>query len=102
MDGPARLPVDCPRCENRGHIDLDAVLRSYSYIAPPMLGRYEPGQAYLTAQGHIFVVRYAYGEAVNWQELEDTARQVIAGYKYGPYGSGLYPCPPELAVQMVR
>ena len=23
MDRPARLPSDCPRCENRGHINLD-------------------------------------------------------------------------------
>ena len=22
MDHPARLPIDCPRCENRGHIDF--------------------------------------------------------------------------------
>src|SRR5262245_30149953 len=23
MDRPARLPADCPRCQNRDHIDLD-------------------------------------------------------------------------------
>ena len=98
MDRPSRLPVDCPRCENRGVVPLDddrtiacplcnnwcalclqgvptfipitrpyrgsliagmrptidgevlfvgyacdyhkAALRSYSYIAPPMVGRY--------------------------------------------------------------
>jgi hypothetical protein len=76
-----------------------AVLRSYSYIAPPMVGRYWPGQAYLAAQGRVFVVRYAYGEAANWQELEDVAQQVISGYRYAPYGSGLYPCPAELAAR---
>ena len=42
-----------------------AALRSYSYIAPPMVGRYQPGQAYLVAQGRVFVVRYGYGEAAN-------------------------------------
>lgn len=39
-----------------------AALRSYSSIAPPMVGRYMPGQAYLAAQGRVFVVRYAYGQ----------------------------------------
>jgi hypothetical protein len=160
MDRAARLPVDCPRCENRGHIDLDdevtlpcqlcnswctlclegvptfvpitrpyrgsliagmrpttdgevlfegyacdyhkAVLRSYSYIAPSMIGRYEAGQAYLAAQGRVFVLLYAYGQAANWQELEETARQVVASYRYAPYGSELYPCPAELAAQVVR
>ena len=48
-----------------------AALRSYSYIASPMVGRYLPGQAYLALQGRVFVVRYGYGEAANWQELED-------------------------------
>src|SRR5262249_23993584 len=38
-----------------------ATLRSYSYIAPPMIGRYEAGQAYLEAQRHAFVVCDAYG-----------------------------------------
>jgi hypothetical protein len=160
MDRPARLPVDCPRCENRGHIDLDdgvilpcplcnnwcslcldgvstfvpitrpyrgsfiagmrptadgellfesyacdyhkAVLQSYSSIAPPMVGRYAPGQAYLEAQGRVFVVRYAYGEAANWQELEDVARQAIGPYRYTPYASELSPCPAELAARVVR
>jgi len=122
MDRPARLPIDCPRCENRDHFDLDddailpcplcnswctlclegvptfvqvtrpyrgsliagmrpttdgetlfegyacdyhkATLRNYSSIAPPMVGRYQVGQAYLVAQGRVFVVRYGYGEAV--------------------------------------
>jgi hypothetical protein len=159
MDRPARLPVDCPRCENRGHIDLDddaslpcplcnswctlclegvptfvqitrpyrgsliagirpaatgerlfegyacdyhkATLKSYSYIAPPMVGRYHPGQPYLAAQGRVFVVRYGYGEAANWQELENTAQKVVASYRYAPYGSELYPCPAALAAQVV-
>jgi hypothetical protein len=79
-----------------------ATLRSYSYIARPMVGRYTPGQAYLAAQGRVFVVRYAYGEAANWQALEDAARQVIAVYRYAPYGSELYPCPAELAARVVR
>ncbi len=157
MDRPARLPIDCPRCENRGHIELNdeatfpcplcnswcmlcladvptfvpiirpyrgsliagmrptaegeilfegyacdyhkAILRSYSYIAPPMVGHFQPGEAYLAAQGRVFVVRYGYGEAANWQELEDAAQKVVTGYKYAPYGSELYPCPMELAVQ---
>jgi hypothetical protein len=157
---PARLPIDCPRCENRSVLPLDddriiacplcnnwctlclegvptfvpvtrpyrgsliagmrptadgevlfegyacdyhkAVLRSYSYIAPPMVGRYQAGQAYLAAQGRVFVVRYGYGEAANWQELEDMARHVVATYRYAPYGSNFYPCPSELATQAKR
>jgi hypothetical protein len=79
-----------------------AVLRSYSYIAPPMVGRYRAGQAYIAAQGHVFVVRYGYGQAANWQELEDAARQAIDAYRYAPYGSELYPCPTALAARVVR
>jgi hypothetical protein len=79
-----------------------AALRSYSYIAPPMVGRYEAGQSYIAMQGRVFVVRYAYGQAANWQELEETARQVVASYRYAPYGSELYPCPVELAARVVR
>src|SRR5215211_5506188 len=151
MDHPARLPIDCPRCERCGVLALDddrtiacplcnnwcmlclagvptfvsitrpyrgsliagmrltadgetlfegyacdyhkATLRSYSYIAPPMVSRYAPGQPYLAAQGRVFVVRYAYGQAAYWQELEDVARQAIGAYRYAPYGSELYPCP---------
>jgi hypothetical protein len=48
-----------------------ATLRSYSSIAPPMVGRYRPGEAYLAVQGRVFVVLYAYGQAANWQDLED-------------------------------
>jgi len=59
-----------------------ATLRSYSYISPPMIGRYQPGQAYLAAQGRVFVVPCGYGEAQNWQELEEAARQAISGYRY--------------------
>jgi hypothetical protein len=160
MDRPARMPVDCPRCENRGVLALDddrtiacplcnnwctlwldgvptfvpiihpyrgsliagmrptaegealfegyacdyhkATLRSYSYIAPPMVGRYEAGQVYVAAQGHAVVVCDGYGQAANWQELEDSARQVIAAHRYAPYGSELYPCPAQLAARMVR
>ena len=79
-----------------------ATLRSYSYIAPPMVGRFQVGQAYLAAQGRVFVVRYAYGEAANWQHLEETARQAIGAYRYAPYGSERSPCPAELAAQLVR
>jgi len=160
MDRPSRLPVDCPRCENRGVVPLDddrtiacplcnswctlcldgvptfvqitrpyrgsliagmrptadgerlfegyacdyhkATLRSYSYIAPPMIGRYEAGQAYIAAQGRVFVVRYGHGEVANWQQLEDAAQKVVAAYRYAPYGSELYPCPAELAAQVAR
>ena len=160
MNRPARLPVDCPRCENRGVLALDddrtiacplcnnwcslclegvptfvhiirpyrgsliagmrptidgerlfegyvcdyhkATLRSYSYIAPPMVGCYEAGQSYIAMQGRVFVVRYAYGQAANWQELEDAARKAIGTYRYAPYGSELYPCPAELAARVVR
>ncbi len=160
MDRPARLPVDCPRCENRGVVPLDddrtiacplcnnwctlcldgvptfvpitrpfrgsliagmrpnadgetlfegyvcdyhkVTLRSYSSIAPAMIGRYQADQAYLAAQGRVFVVRYAYGQAANWQALEDVARQVVASYRYAPYRSELYPCPAELAARVVR
>ena len=160
MDRPVRLSVDCPRCENRGHIDLDddrtlpcplcnnwcnlcledvptfvpitrpyrggliagmrpiakgetlfegyacdyhkVTLKSYSYIAPLMVGRYQPGQAYLAAQGRVFVVQYAYGQAANWQELEEAARQVVASDRYAPYGLELYPCPAALAARVTR
>jgi hypothetical protein len=67
-----------------------------------MIGRYASGQAYLAAQGRVFVVCYGYGEAGNWQELEDAARQAIGTYRYSPYGSELYPCPAALAAQVVR
>lgn len=40
-------------------------------FAPPMVGRYGPGEAYLAAQGRVFVVFYAYGQAANWQDLQD-------------------------------
>jgi hypothetical protein len=79
-----------------------ATLRSYSYIAPPMVGSYQPGEAYLAAHGRVFVVRYAYGQVANWLELEESARQAIATYRYAPYGSELYPCPPELAARAIR
>jgi hypothetical protein len=79
-----------------------ASLRSYSYIAPSMIGHYWPGEPYLAAQGRVFIVLYGCGEAKNWQELEDAARQAISPYKYAPYGFGLYPCPPELAAQAIR
>src|SRR4029453_16017852 len=79
-----------------------ATLKRYSYIAPPMIGRYHPGQPYLAAQGHVFVVRYGYGEAGNWRELEDAARQAISGYRHAPYGAGFYPCPAALAERIVR
>jgi hypothetical protein len=159
MDCPARLSVDCPRCERCGVFALGddrtiacplcnnwwilclddvptfvqitrpyrgnliagmrptadgevlfegyacdyhkATLRSYSSIAPPIVGRFQPGEAYLAAQGRAFVVRYAYGQAANWQELEDEARQAIGAYRYSPYGSELSPCPAELAAQLV-
>jgi hypothetical protein len=67
-----------------------------------MVGRYQPGQSYMAMQGRVFVVRYAYGQAANWQALEDAARQAIAAYRYAPYGSELYPCPAELAARIVR
>ena len=79
-----------------------ATLRSYSYIAPPMVGRYRAGQAYLVAQGRVFVVCYGYGEATNWHELEDAAGQAIAAYRYAPYGSECSPCPAALAARVVR
>jgi hypothetical protein len=77
-----------------------ATLRSYSSIAPPMVGRYEADQAYLAVQGRVFVV--CYGEAANWQEREDIARHIVATYRYAPYGSNFYPCPPELALLAIR
>jgi len=46
-------------------------------------------------------VRCAYGQAANWQELEDAARQAISGYRYVPYGADLYACPPEIAAQAI-
>ncbi len=79
-----------------------ATLKSYSYTAPPMVGCYEAGQSYIAMQGRVFVVRYGYGQAANWQELEDAAPQAIGTYRYSPYGSELSPCPAELAAQVVR
>src|SRR6476661_8536302 len=119
MNRPTRLPVDCPRCKNRGHIELNndatlpcplcnswcslclegvptfvsitrpyrgsliagmrptaegetlfegyacdehkASLRSYSSIAPPMIGRYEAGQAYIAADEAANEREIAYG-----------------------------------------
>jgi len=53
-------------------------LRSYSFITPPMVGRFAPGTAYLSTQwGRVFVELYGHGEAANWQELEDEARQPL-------------------------
>ena len=59
-------------------------------------------QPLVCMQGRVFVVCYAYGQAANWQHLEDAARQAIAGYRHAPYGSELYPCPAELAARVVR
>ena len=43
-----------------------ATLCSYSYIAPPMIGRYEAGQAYLAAQGaHCLVI------GTRWEEFRE-------------------------------
>jgi hypothetical protein len=67
-----------------------------------MVGHFQPGEAYLAAQGRVFIVRCGYGEAANWQHLEGEARQVISSYKYAPYGSEFYPCPAALAAQVVR
>jgi len=55
-----------------------------------------------TRNSAAFVVRYGYGEAANWRELEDAARQVISGYRYAPDGLELSPCPAALAAQVVR
>jgi hypothetical protein len=60
-------------------------------IAPPMVGRYQSGQAYLAVQRRVFVVRYAYGQAASWQALEDVAQQAIGTYRYAPYRSGAIP-----------
>jgi len=79
-----------------------ATLKSYSYIAPPMVGRFQVGQAYLAAQGRVFVVCYGTLLPDRWQELEDAARQAIGAYRYAPYGSELYPCPTALAARVVR
>jgi hypothetical protein len=35
-----------------------------------MVGRSRPGEAYLAAQAHVFIVLYTYGQAANWQDLE--------------------------------
>jgi hypothetical protein len=160
MNRPARLSVDCPRCENHGVLALDddrtiacplcnnwcslcldgvstfvpitrpyrgsliagirptidgerlfegyvcdyhkATLRSYSSIAQPMVSCYEAGQSYIAMQGRVFIVRYAYGQAANWQELEDAARQASGTYRYAPYGSERSPYPAELAARVVR
>jgi hypothetical protein len=69
-------------------------------IALPVVSCYEAGQSYIATQGRVFVVRYAYGQAANWQELEDAIRQAIGTYRYTPYGSELYPCPTELAARV--
>jgi hypothetical protein len=78
-------------------------LRRYSFITPRMLGHFALGDAYLATQwGHVFTELYGYGEATNWQDLEDAARQAVAVQGRSPYGEGCYACPPELAVRAVR
>ena len=67
-----------------------------------MVGRYEVGQSYIAMQGRVFVVCYSYGQAANWEELEDAARQAIGTFRYAPYGSELYPCPAKPAAQVAR
>lgn len=78
-------------------------LRNYSFITPRMLGRFVLGAAYLARQwGCTFVELYGYGEAANWEELEDEARQAVALQGRSPYGMDCYDCPPELAIKARR
>jgi hypothetical protein len=75
-----------------------AILATFTYVIDR-----RAKDTYLTTEVSpgIHVVRYAYGQAANWQNLEDAARQAIGAYRYAPY-SELYPSPAELAARVVR
>jgi hypothetical protein len=79
-----------------------ATLKSYSYIAPTMVGRYRAGQAYLAAQGRVFVVRYAYGEAANWQHLRGRGPTGHCQLSIRAVWLGALSLSAELAAQIVR
>jgi len=74
MDRPARLPIDCPRCENRGVVPLDddrtiacplcnnwwtlclegvptfvPIIRPYRVVSSPACGQLPPVRRYLRA-----------------------------------------------------
>jgi hypothetical protein len=68
-----------------------------------MVGRFALGAAYLAMQwGRVFVELYSYGEAANWQALEDAARLAVTAQGRSPYSEGCYTCPPELTARAVR
>jgi hypothetical protein len=80
--------------------------QSYIGIAPAMIGRFKPGDAFITVQTflerHAFVELYGYAEAENWRDLEADAFRAVAAQPWSPYGRyGEYPCPPELAARAV-
>jgi hypothetical protein len=75
-------------------------------IVPAMIGRFKPGDAFITVQTflerHAFVELYGYREAKNWRDLEADAFRALAAQPWSPYGPyGEYPCPPELAQRAV-
>jgi hypothetical protein len=80
--------------------------QAYIGIAPAMIGRFKPGDAFIAVQTlfepHAFIELYGYAEAKNWRDLEADAFRAVAAQPWSPYGPyGEYPCPPELAVQAV-
>jgi hypothetical protein len=84
--------------------DWHKLFQGYIGIAPAMIGRLKPGDAFITVQTfmerHAFVELYGYREAANWRDLEADAFQAVAGQPWSPYGRyGDYPYPPELAVR---
>ena len=86
--------------------DWHKVFQGYIGIAPAMIGRLKPGDAFITVQTimqtHAFTELYGYREAKNWQDLEADAFQAVAAQPWSPYGRyGDYPCPPELAQRAV-
>ena len=82
------------------------VFRSSIGIAPAMIGRLKPGDAFIAVQSffetHAFVELYGYGEAKNWRDLEAEAFDAMAAQRWSPYGAyGEFACPPELAQRAV-
>jgi hypothetical protein len=77
---------------------------AYIGIAPEMIGRFKPGDAFIAVQTifgtNAFVELYGYREAKNWRDLEADALRAVAAQRWSPYGLyGEYPCPPDLAAR---
>jgi hypothetical protein len=78
--------------------------QGYIGIAPAMIGRLKPGDAFIAVQTiferHAFVELYGYAEAQNHRALEAAASQAVATQRHSRYGrDGFFVCPPELAAR---